>query len=462
MPRSYDVNVRAIRTRKRADRKAPSYEVRWQVDGREFNASYRLRAQATSAHADLMSASKRGDPFDTESGQPANAGLGTTPTVLTLAREIRAKEWVSSAGSTRRALAESMSHACAVLTDAQHPVDEARRVVLYQALFQGGLSPDGLRAPDTVKRTTRQTVVTAAHRDALRWLEKVSLQVGKLDRKTAEAALARFATNLDGTPAAATVRTHRRAGLSKILEHAAADGYTAGSVLRTIKVRKAQRPTEQISQSVVGDPSLIPAALAHVRGMGKRGPKFAAFLSTVFYAGARPSEVAALRLEHCYLPETGWGVLTLSKSAASAGTAWTDSGKVRDDRGLKLRAAGDQRRVPIHPVLGRVLREHIADSGIKSGLLFTTRTGEMLSADEVRVFWGAGRAATMPDAAPEALARVYDLRHAAASLWLRTVPVGVVAERLGHSPEMTLRVYAHHIEGDEPRWNTAIEQAMPV
>jgi hypothetical protein len=126
MPRSYDVHVRPIRTRKRADRKATSYEVRWQVDGREFNASYRLRAQATSAHADLVSASKRGDPFDTESGQPALAGLGTTPTVLTLAREIYAKEWAASAGSTRRALAENMAHACAVLTDARHPVDEAR------------------------------------------------------------------------------------------------------------------------------------------------------------------------------------------------------------------------------------------------------------------------------------------------------------------------------------------------
>ena len=67
----------------------------------------------------------------------------------------------------------------------------------------------------------------------------------------------------------------------------------------------------------------------------------------------------------------------------------------------------------------------------------------------------------MPDAAPEALARVYDLRHAAASVWLRTVPVGVVAERR-HSAEMCLRVHFHHIRGDEPRWNDAIEAAMPV
>jgi len=135
---------------------------------------------------------------------------------------------------------------------------------------------------------------------------------------------------------------------------------------------------------------------------------------------------------------------------------------VRDDRGLKLRAAGDERRVRIPPVLVAALHAHVAAKHIRAGLLFTTGTGAMLSEAELGEFWHAGRAAAMPDAAPEALARVYDLRHAAASVWLRTVPVGVVAERLGHSAEMCLRVYADHIMGDEPRWNDAIEAAMPV
>jgi len=223
-----------------------------------------------------------------------------------------------------------------------------------------------------------------------------------------------------------------------------------------------EKLTERVSLSRVGDPSLIPAALAFIRAMGKRGPLFAAFLAVVFYSGARPSEVAALCLRHCTLPETGWGVLVLTKSAAAAGAAWTDSGAVRDDRGLKLRAAGDERRVPIPPVLVAVLRAHVVAKHIRGGLLFTTGTGAMLSEAEVGEFWHAGRAAAMPDAAPEALARVYDLRHAAASVWLRTVPVGVVAERLGHSAEMCLRVHFHHIMGDEPRWNDAIEAAMPV
>lgn len=144
----------------------------------------------------------------------------------------------------------------------------------------------------------------------------------------------------------------------------------------------------------------------------------------MFYSGARPSEVASLRLEHCTLPKTGWGLLLLRKSAAAAGTTWTDSGEVRDDGGLKLRAAGDERPVPIPPVLVAVLRAHVAVKAIRGGLMFTTSSGAMLSESEVGEFWHAGRAAVMLDAAPEALARVYDLRHAAASLWLRSAGRG--------------------------------------
>jgi len=462
MARSYDVHVRAVRARKRADRVARSYEVRWTVAGQPFSKSFRMKAQADSAAADLRSAAKAGDAFDTVAGQPANTNMGATPTVLELARQVYAREWDDSAGKSRKSLCEAMAHTVAVLTVPQHPVDDARRILLYQALYQGGLSPKGLRPLDIGKAAKRRTPITAAHHEALRWLERASLPVGRVDRKTAETVLARFAMNLDGTAASPNMRTRRRSGFSKILEHAAAEGHIPASPLRTIKVRKAQQATERVSRSVVGDPTLIPAALAHIRTIGKRGALFAAFLATVFYSGARPSEVAALRLEHCDLPESGWGSLLLRKSAAAAGTAWTDSREVRDDRGLKLRAAGDQRRVPIRPVLVRVLREHVAARGIRSGLLFTTVTGAMLSESEVGEFWHAGRTAAMPDAAPEALARVYDLRHAAASLWLRTVPVGVVAERLGHSASMCLRVYHHLIEGDEPRWNSAIEQTMPV
>lgn len=118
MERSYDVHVRAVRTRKRADRASASYEVRWSVAGQLFSKSFRMKAQADSAAADLRSAAKAGDAFDITTGQPANTNAGATPTVLALAREVFAREWALGAGKTRKSLAEAMAHTAAVLTTA--------------------------------------------------------------------------------------------------------------------------------------------------------------------------------------------------------------------------------------------------------------------------------------------------------------------------------------------------------
>jgi len=129
MARSYDVRVWSVRTRKRAGR-ATSYELRWTVAGVEFSKTYTRKAQATSAAADLHSAAKRGDPFDTASGLQANSGLGATPTMLELAKSVFVREWADGAGTSRKSLAEAMAHTVAVLTTAAHPVDEARRALL--------------------------------------------------------------------------------------------------------------------------------------------------------------------------------------------------------------------------------------------------------------------------------------------------------------------------------------------
>ncbi|HZJ40572.1 MAG TPA: hypothetical protein VFD20_06460 [Demequina sp.] len=52
-----------------------------------------------------------------------------------------------------------------------------RRLLLYQALYQGGSSAKGLQAPDADKRAG-QTPITAAHHDALRWLETAARRNG--------------------------------------------------------------------------------------------------------------------------------------------------------------------------------------------------------------------------------------------------------------------------------------------
>src|SRR5215470_12429045 len=57
--------------------------------------------------------------------------------------------------------------------------------------------------------------------------------------------------------------------------------------------------------------------------------------------------------------------------------------------------------------------------------------------------------------------RPYDLRHAAASLWLNNgVPATEVARRLGHDVAVLLKFYANCIDGQEDAINDRITAAL--
>jgi hypothetical protein len=56
---------------------------------------------------------------------------------------------------------------------------------------------------------------------------------------------------------------------------------------------------------------------------------------------------------------------------------------------------------------------------------------------------------------------VYDLRHAAATTWLRAgVPLGEVARRLGHSVETLVSTYVGALQGDDTAANTMIDSVL--
>ncbi len=54
-----------------------------------------------------------------------------------------------------------------------------------------------------------------------------------------------------------------------------------------------------------------------------------------------------LREADLYLPSKEWGRIVLAVSASRAGTAWTDHGTSRQERGLKHRADNETRTIPI-------------------------------------------------------------------------------------------------------------------
>lgn len=191
-----------------------------------------------------------------------------------------------------------------------------------------------------------------------------------------------------------------------------------------------------------------------------------ALFACMYYGGLRPAEALGLRESDCFLPQTGWGSLTLERTRPEAGKQWTDTGEVHDDRGLKHRAEKETRPVPIPPHLVSILREHIDTYGVAAdGRLFRTSHGRPYSASALNGIWNDARLlAFTPAQVLSPLAQTpYDLRHGAVSMWLNAgLTPPDVAERAGHSPEVLLRVYAKCIDGQQEIANKRIEAALTL
>jgi integrase len=163
-----------------------------------------------------------------------------------------------------------------------------------------------------------------------------------------------------------------------------------------------------VDRRAVVSPAQARNLLAAVRALRGRGAHLEAFFACLYYAALRPSEAVMLRDSDLHPPAKGWGRIDLAASASRAGTAWTDHGTARQERGLKHRAAHETRTIPIP--LGR---------------------------------------------------RPYDLRHAAVSLWLNSgVPATEVARRAGHGAAVLLKIYAHCIGGQADAASNRITDAL--
>jgi integrase len=215
---------------------------------------------------------------------------------------------------------------------------------------------------------------------------------------------------------------------------------------------------------VVVSPAQARKLLAAVRGLSDRGAHLEAFYACLYYAALRPSEAVMLRESDLYLPAKGWGRIVLTASASRAGTAWTDHGTSRQERGLKHRADNETRTIPIPPELVRLLRAHIRRYGTTpDGRIFQTTRGGIIQDSAYSAVWAEARKAALTEAQYRSPLgrRPYDLRHAAVSLWLNSgVPATEVARRAGHGVAVLLKIYAHCIDGQADAANQRITDAL--
>ncbi|MGW5003050.1 hypothetical protein ACWEP8_35940 [Streptomyces hydrogenans] len=158
-----------------------------------------------------------------------------------------------------------------------------------------------------------------------------------------------------------------------------------------------------------------------------------------------------------------WGELLLHTAHPEVGKQWTDTGEVREQRGLKGRAAGDTRTVPCRPALTRILRAHIEEEGLKPGdLLMQGEKGGDLAGSVIRRAWRRARKEVLTpyEFGTPLGRRVYDLRHTCLTNWLNAgVPPATVAEWAGNSVPVLLSTYARCVDGQLHDLKRRIEQA---
>ena len=150
--------------------------------------------------------------------------------------------------------------------------------------------------------------------------------------------------------------------------------------------------------------------------------------------------------------------------AARAGTAWTDHGSARQERGPKHRAEHETRTVPIPAELVKLLRAHVKRYVTTAdGRIFQTARGGILQDSGYNEVWTEAREQALTPAQYRSPLgrRPYDLRHAAVSLWLNSgVPATEVARRAGHGVAVLLKIYAHCIDGQADAANQRITDAL--
>ena len=445
---AFDVRIHAIR--RRPGRRRP-FEVRWHAGGRAGSRSFITRGLAEGYRAELVRAARKGLDFSPWTGEPASWAAPEPATISWLehAAAYAAMKWPLAAACTRAGIAGALAIITpAVLTPGRGgPPAAALRAALYGTgstlPIEGGTDPSPGR-----------------HRGA--GLGPASLPAaGRPGRpQVTRPALEALALRLDGTRAAATTITRKRAVFRGCLGYAAELGLLEANPLDRITWRPPRSPGSAGPRSAA-TPAAVQAILAEVTQIR---PELTAFFGCLYYAALRPAEAVALRASSCTLPSSGWGQLTVTASLPRSARAWTGNGTPRELRGLKHRPEGAIRRVPIPPQLACLLRWHLRAFGCAAdGRLFRGARGGPLSESRYGRIWHQARAAAIPEdgTGTQPARRPYDLRHAALSLWLASgAPPAEIAARAGHSVRVLLTIYAHCMPGCDQIASQHIGQAL--
>ncbi|WP_018088326.1 tyrosine-type recombinase/integrase [Streptomyces sp. FxanaC1] len=452
--RSFKVRFRKTEVYK--GKRGTTYTVRWLVNGRRHGEAFKTAASADSFRATLLVAANNGEPFDQDTGRPAShATPAAEVTWYEFALRYVDMKWSRISANNRISTAKALTKVTLVLLRAEP--DQYDPVEVRKALREYAFNKN------------RRDEAPSELRAILAWIRRNSLPMSVWeDTKHVDAVLHALDTRLDGSPAAASSAKRYRRVLNVALRFAIRQNVLADNPLPKGRGENAAPKTSgAVDKRSLLNPGQVAALLAWIASRPRTGYRLTAFFATLYYAGLRPEEAVALRVEDAVLPMTGWGELRVHTAAPEVGSQWTDDGEVHETRDLKGRAAGDTRIVPTHPALVTILRTLVVQEQLAAGgLFFSGEKGGLLAGSVYRRAWDKARKAVLSEheySSPVGK-RVYDLRHTCLTTWLNHgIPPAQVAEWAGNSVPVLLSTYARCIAGQIAELQQRIEgpQQLP-
>ncbi len=413
------------------------YRVKWRIDGRDRTHAFKTRAEADRYRRQLLDAVEAGEAFDDLDGEPASWSA-TSMTWLTWTQQWIELKWPHWAGTTRRTAVETLAAITPRMVKAKAPAQPAEIV-------------DWLRADGYIPGSDGWAEVPA-------WLDRWSIPLDEITPHLLERVLTEITTRQDGKAMTAAVSRRRRNTLGAVLRAAVKRDLLVSNPLDKAEWRTPER---DMTIDVATVPSIadVLTIVDHVAALDTEAARYSALFACVGLAGLRPSEAIGLVATDLDLPSSGWGLAHVRGATTEPGARFTKNGSPTERKGLKHRAAGSVREVPLPPPLVERLRAHLDRWPDES--LFLTTKGLPMTAGSYNPVWRKARSAAWADQPELTKTTLYDLRHAAATMMLRaSVPSAEVARRLGHSIDVLLRVYAGVMVEERDRSNELIDAEL--
>ena len=433
--RVWDITTRA-RVKKETGKKNKtaenSYIVRWTAFGQERSKSFQQRVAADAWRSNIIKAITDRETFSRETGLP----IKWSSQSKSLADW--SKEWIQSQLATwepnsRESAARPIISLLILMVkdSAPEPPDDIRSQIAKWLIEKDAACPSWLALCSiSMNDVSTTTCEKASQRLYLKQVTKTMTEKGKTKVVVVD------------EPRAATVVATYRSNIRAMFAGAVAHGLLTEQPWPSAK-RGKKRNKEKVQKRVIRVEDLppIPDAAAAIDRVVSHQPAskgYRAIIACILYAGLRPSEARALRIENITFPEKEGdsGSIFVEDAVKSSTKLYTqDDDEIGPPKTV-------EHEVTMVPPLAAILKEYIGDR--KTGLLLETRSGSPITHSNLYRAWKR--------ATPDESWTLYDLRHTCATHWLSLgIDIKIIADWLGHSPEVLLGTYAGVIKGSRER-----------